>query len=90
MRLTLLIGCFAMTLSTSWAARPVLFHDLWNYGDPAATQTTVWTEWVIDLTEFAGVDLTNVNTITIGFGTKNAAAAGSSGTMYFDDIRLYR
>ncbi len=40
MRLTLLIGCFAMTLNTAWAASPVLFHDLWNYGDPAATAAT--------------------------------------------------
>ena len=63
----------------------VIYHD-----DPAATQITGWNEWVIDLTEFAGVDLTNVNTITIGFGTKNAPAAGGSGQMYFDDIRLVR
>ena len=63
----------------------VIYHD-----DPAATQITGWNEWVIDLTEFAGVDLTNVNAITIGFGTKNAPAAGGSGQMYFDDIRLVR
>ncbi|KPK43330.1 MAG: hypothetical protein AMJ65_06065 [Phycisphaerae bacterium SG8_4] len=63
----------------------VVYHD-----DASVTQITKWTEWVIDLTEFAGVDLTNVNTITIGFGTKNAPAAGGSGQMYFDDIRLYR
>ncbi|MEA3224635.1 MAG: PA14 domain-containing protein [Planctomycetota bacterium] len=58
--------------------------------DASATQMTWWNEWVIDLTEFAGVDLTNVNTITIGFGTKNSPAAGGTGTMYFDDIRLLR
>ncbi|MHC4227577.1 MAG: hypothetical protein ACYSW0_09140, partial [Planctomycetota bacterium] len=64
----------------------VVYHD-----DPAVTQTTGWTEWVIDLTAFAGVDLTNVNSITIGFGTKGSPAAdGGTGTMYFDDIRLYR
>ncbi|UCE47287.1 MAG: hypothetical protein JSW47_16990, partial [Phycisphaerales bacterium] len=59
---------------------------------PGATQTGRWTEWEIDLQAFAdqGVDLTNVNTITIGFGTKNAPAAGGSGKVYFDDIRLYR
>ena len=61
----------------------VVYHD-----DASATQIGGWTEWVIDLTEFAGVDLTNVNTITIGFGTKNSPAAGGTGTMYFDDIRL--
>jgi len=58
------------------------------HGDPAAAQTGSWTEWVIDLAEFVGVDLTNVNTIAIGFGTKNSPAAGGAGTMYFDDIRL--
>ena len=63
----------------------VVYHD-----NPAVTQTTTWTEWVIDLTAFQGVTLTNVNTITIGFGTKNSPAAGGSGKMYFDDIRLYR
>jgi hypothetical protein len=65
----------------------VVYHD-----DPAVTQKTGWNEWVIDLQAFAdqGVNLTNVNTITVGFGTKNAPAAGGSGKMYFDDIRLYR
>lgn len=63
----------------------VVYHD-----DPAATQTTGWNQWVIDLTEFAGVDLTNVNSITIGLGTKNSPAAGGTGAMYFDDIRLIR
>jgi hypothetical protein len=63
----------------------VIYHD-----DASATQITGWNEWVIDLTAFAGVDLSNVNTITIGIGTKNSPAAGGSGTMYFDDIRLIR
>ena len=63
----------------------VAYHD-----DPAATQINGWNQWVIDLQAFAGVDLTNVNTITIGFGTKGSPAAGGAGTMYFDDIRLAR
>ena len=63
----------------------VVYHE-----DPAATQIAKWTEWVIDLQAFAdqGVALTNINTITIGFGTKNAPAAGGAGKVYFDDIRL--
>jgi hypothetical protein len=60
------------------------------HGDASATQIAGWNEWVIDLQAFAGVDLTNVNTIAIGFGTKNSPAAGGAGTMYFDDIRLIR
>jgi len=65
----------------------VVYND-----NPAATQTPGWTRWVIDLQAFAdqGVALTNVNTITIGLGTKNSPAAGGSGQMYFDDIRLRR
>ncbi|MHC4580506.1 MAG: LamG-like jellyroll fold domain-containing protein [Planctomycetota bacterium] len=62
-----------------------VYHD-----DPAATQLTGWNEWIIDLAEF-GVNLTNVDSITIGIGTQNApAATGGTGVMYFDDIRLYR
>ncbi|MFH1717970.1 MAG: hypothetical protein ABIF19_11500, partial [Planctomycetota bacterium] len=65
----------------------VAYHD-----NPAATQISGWSQWVIPLQAFAdqGVNLTNVNTITIGIGTKNSPAAGGAGTMYFDDIRLIR
>jgi len=63
----------------------VVYHD-----DAAATQITGWNEWVIDLAGFAGADLTNVDTVTIGFGTKGSPAAGGTGTMYFDDIQLVR
>jgi hypothetical protein len=63
----------------------VVYHD-----DPAATQLSGWNEWVIDLAEFAGVNRTNVDAITIGIGTRNSPAAGGTGTMYFDDIRLIR
>jgi len=62
------------------------------HGDAAATQIEGWTEWVIDLQAFAdqGVNLANVNTVSIGVGARNSPAAGGTGTMYFDDIRLYR
>jgi hypothetical protein len=66
----------------------VVYHD-----DLAASQIAGWNEWVIDLQQFAdqGVNLANVDTITIGFGTKNAPSpSGGAGTVYFDDIRLYR
>ena len=65
----------------------VVYHD-----DPSVTQKTGWNAWVIDLQAFAdqGVNLANVNTIIIGFGTKGSPAAGGTGMVYFDDIRLYR
>ncbi len=59
--------------------------------NPDAAQVTAWTEWTIDLQAFAdqGVNLANVNTIALGLGNRNNPLAGGSGTMYFDDIRLY-
>jgi len=59
--------------------------------DPSAVQTTRWTEWNIDLQAFAdqGVNLANVNSITLGLGNRANPVAGGAGMMYFDDIRLY-
>jgi len=61
--------------------------------DPNAATMDSWTEWRIPLQTFAdkGIDLTDVDRIAIGFGTKgNTTIPGGSGKMYFDDIRLYR
>jgi hypothetical protein len=65
----------------------VVYHD-----NPDAAMIDEWTQWTIDLQVFAaqGVNLANVNTITIGFGDKNNLQAGGSGMVFFDDIRLYR
>ncbi len=62
-----------------------------NNENPDAAQTGTWTKWSIPLQAFAdqGVNLTNVNTISLGFGNRNNPQAGGSGTIYFDDIRLY-
>jgi len=80
-------GNSAERMFVALGGNAAVYHD-----DAAATRITRWTEWIIDLTRFAdqGVNLANVNTITIGFGTKNSPAAGSTGQVYFDDIRLYR
>lgn len=63
----------------------VLTHD-----DSAATQIQGWRRWDIPLQEFAdkGINLTDVNTITIGIGDK-ANPPGGLGKMYFDDIGLH-
>ncbi len=64
----------------------VVYND-----NPNAAQLDVWTRWNIPLQQFAdkGINLTNVDKLTIGLGNKgNVTAAGGSGVMYFDDIRL--
>jgi len=60
--------------------------------NPDAALVDVWTEWSIDLQEFAdqGVNLTNVDTITLGFGNRSNPVAGGAGMVFFDDIRLYQ
>jgi hypothetical protein len=61
--------------------------------EPRAAVNTAWKQWRITLQSFAdqGVDLTNVDKIAIGLGTKSGMTApGGSGTMYIDDIRLYK
>ncbi|NQT03602.1 MAG: hypothetical protein HQ580_16355, partial [Planctomycetes bacterium] len=62
-----------------------------NNDNPDAALIDVWTQWNIDLQAFAdqGVNLTNVNTITLGFGNRSNPVAGGAGMVFFDDIRLY-
>jgi len=61
------------------------------YDDPAAATSGVWKEWKIPLQSFVdqGINLTNVDKLAIGLGSKGGASAGGTGTMYIDDIRLY-
>ena len=63
-----------------------------THENPDATQLGTWTQWTIDLQAFAdqGVNLSNVDTISLGLGNKSNPLAGGTGTMFFDDIRLYR
>ncbi|MCP4258587.1 MAG: hypothetical protein GY774_13970 [Planctomycetes bacterium] len=59
--------------------------------NPDAAQKGSWTQWTIDLQLFAdqGVNLANVNSITLGLGNRANPIVGGAGMMYFDDIRLY-
>jgi hypothetical protein len=77
----------AETLYVAVNGSAVVSHD-----NPDVVLVTEWTQWNIDLQAFAdqGVNLANVNSITLGLGNRNNPVAGGAGMMYFDDIRLYR
>ncbi len=62
-----------------------------NNNNPNAAQVDEWTEWRTNLQTFAdqGLNLANVNSITLGLGNRANPVAGGSGMLYFDDIRLY-
>ncbi len=75
-------------LSNANGASGIVVHE-----DPVAPTVEEWTEWRIPLQAFAdqGVNLVDVDSIAIGLGSKaGTVTSGGSGTMYFDDIRLYR
>lgn len=66
----------------------VVYHD-----DPNATQINDWAQWNIPLQDFSdqGVDLSNVTKLTLGIGQQgDSSTDGGEGTLYVDDIRLYR
>jgi hypothetical protein len=77
-----------VALSNRTGNPAVVYND-----NPAATQVGAWTEWVIVLQTFAdqGINLSDVDRIAIGIGTKgNTTTPGGAGKMLFDDIRLYK
>jgi hypothetical protein len=77
-----------VAVSNTSGPAAVVVHD-----DPAASQIATWTEWVIPLQTFAdqGINLTNVDRIAIGLGTRgNMTVPGGAGKMFIDDIGLYR
>jgi hypothetical protein len=79
-------GNAAETMYVALNGNAVVSHD-----DPEAARKNSWTQWNTDLQAFAdqGVNLANVNSITLGVGNKANPTAGGSGTIFFDDIRLY-
>ncbi|MEJ2703031.1 MAG: LamG domain-containing protein [Sedimentisphaerales bacterium] len=61
--------------------------------DPTVAQKGSWTQWVIPLQTIAdqGINLTDVDKISIGLGSKSGmAVVGGTGTMFIDDIALFR
>jgi hypothetical protein len=63
------------------------------YDDPSGVTFSAWKELVVPLQAVAdqGITLTDVNQLAIGLGSKSGlTAAGGSGTVFIDDIRLNR
>ncbi len=63
------------------------------YDEPNDLNEPVWHEWNIDLADFSvagpnNVNLSDVNKVYIGFGTRGSPTT-RSGKVWFDDIRLY-
>jgi len=67
----------------------VVSHD-----NPDAALLSSWQEWPIELTQFSadpvGVNLKAIKRMYIGLGNRTSPKLGGTGTIYIDDIRLYR
>ena len=76
-----------VAISNSSGAPAIVAHD-----DSQAALAGGWRQWIVPLQAFAdqGINLTNVDKLAVGLGSKGGASAGGSGTMYIDDIRLYQ
>jgi len=62
-----------------------------SHNDPKAALVDTWTQWTIDLREFTsrGVDLVDVEALSIGFGPREMIPeTGAAGLVFFDDIHL--
>jgi len=75
-----------VTVGDGSGTAATVYHD-----DADAAVINTWTEWNIDLKQFgdAGVVLTDVSKLAIGFGGSDNPQPGDSGLVFFDDIRLY-
>jgi hypothetical protein len=58
--------------------------------DPTVVTSVTWTEWKIPLSSLTGVNLSKVKRIYVGVGDKENPAAGGTGRIYIDDIRVVR
>ena len=57
--------------------------------NPALLTSTTWTEWRIPLSQF-GVNAAAVKKMIIGVGNRTAPAAGGTGLIYIDTIKVIR
>jgi len=75
-----------VALANSGGTPAAVYHD-----DLSATQIGNWTQWDMDLKAFAdlGVNLADINSISIGFGDKANPQPDGAGLVFLDDIRLY-
>jgi hypothetical protein len=62
--------------------RKVMVHE-----NPEATLVLDYEEWIIPIDDLSGLDLANIETMTIGVGDPDTSQpSGAKGTLYVDNI----
>ncbi|MDI6450413.1 hypothetical protein, partial [Anaerobaca lacustris] len=54
--------------------------------DAAITARATWQEWAIPYSSLSGVNLSRIQKLAIGVGSKTSPTAGGTGIVYIDDI----
>lgn len=74
-----------LALHDGTAERLVLYP-----GDANDIRKAAWQPWRIELRDLNGIDLSHIRSIAIGFASEaDDPYSSGSGTVFFDDIRLY-
>ncbi len=58
--------------------------------DELITLRSAWQEWLIPYSDLSGVNMSRVQKMAIGVGSKTSPSAGGTGTVYIDDIGFGR
>ena len=77
-----------IAVSNATGTPAVIAHD-----DSSVASFGIWRQWRISIQAFAdqGINLTDVDKVAIGLGSKSGVVtSGGSGTIFIDDIRLYQ
>jgi hypothetical protein len=61
-----------------------------THPDPNAVLNGTYQEWNIPLSSFTGINPAAIKKIIIGVGNRSSPTPGGAGTIYIDDIRVYR
>jgi hypothetical protein len=59
-----------------------------NHNDVNAATVTDWTEWNVKLSDFTGLDTSNVQKVYMGLGDRSNPQQGGGGILFVDDIRV--
>jgi len=80
-----------VAIANSGGTPAVVYYEDPDEPDAISTQFGGWTQWNIDLKQFAdkGINLSAVKKMFIGVGDRVNPQLGGTGTLYVDDIRLY-
>jgi hypothetical protein len=57
-----------------------------THPDPAAVGAAGWTEWIIPLSDLAGINAARASILYVGVGDRDNPTAAGTGIVYIDDI----